>query len=70
MTVCRELTKKHETVYQTTVQAAIQYYTEQEPKGECVLVMEGVSFQSLEEEERKQWETVSISEHVEHYLSQ
>lgn len=70
LTVCRELTKKHETVYQTTVQAAIQYYTEQEPKGECVLVMEGVSFQSLEEEERKQWEAVSISEHVEHYLSQ
>ena len=70
LTVCRELTKKHETVYQTTVQAAIQYYTEQEPKGECVLVMEGVSFQSLEEEERKQWETVSIPEHVEHYLSQ
>lgn len=70
LTVCRELTKKHETVYQTTVQAAIQYYTEQEPKGECVLVMEGVSFQSLEEEERKQWETYSIPEHVEHYLSQ
>ena len=70
LTVCRELTKKHETVYQTTVQAAIQYYTEKEPKGECVLVMEGVSFQSLEEEERKQWETVSIPEHVEHYLSQ
>ena len=70
LTVCRELTKKHETIYQTTVQAAIQYYTEQEPKGECVLVMEGVSFQSLEEEERKQWETVSIPEHVEHYLSQ
>ncbi len=70
LTVCRELTKKHETVYQTTVQAAIQYYTEQEPKGECVLVMEGVSFQSLEEEERKQWEIYSIPEHVEHYLSQ
>lgn len=69
LTVCRELTKKHETVYQTTVQAAVRYYTEQEPKGECVLVMEGVSFQSLEEEERKQWEAFSIPEHVEHYLS-
>ena len=50
LTVCRELTKKHETVFQTTLHEAVEYYTAQEPKGECVLVMEGVSFEALEEE--------------------
>ena len=70
LTVCRELTKKHETVFQTTLHEAVEYYTAQEPKGECVLVMEGVSFEALEEEERKQWETMSIPEHVTYYMEQ
>ncbi len=70
LTVCRELTKKHETVFQTTLHEAVEYYTAQEPKGECVLVMEGVSFEALEEEERKQWETMSIPEHVAYYMEQ
>lgn len=70
LTICRELTKKHETVFQTTLEQAITYYNQQEPKGECVLVMEGVSFEALAEEERKQWEEMSIAEHVEFYINQ
>ncbi len=70
LTICRELTKKHETVFRTTVEEAIAYYTEQEPKGECVLVIEGVSIETLKAEERKQWDTMSIPEHVEYYMSQ
>ncbi len=70
LTICRELTKKHETVFRTTVEEAIAYYTEQEPKGECVLVIEGVSIETLKAEERKQWDTMSIPEHVEYYISQ
>ncbi|MBQ8984042.1 MAG: 16S rRNA (cytidine(1402)-2'-O)-methyltransferase [Lachnospiraceae bacterium] len=70
LTVCRELTKKHETVFRTTIPEAIDYYTENEPKGECVLVIEGLSFADLEEEARKQWEDMSIPEHVEYYLDQ
>lgn len=70
LTICRELTKKHETVFQTTLEQAITYYNQQEPKGECVLVMEGVSFEALAEEERKQWEEMSIAEHVEFYMNQ
>ncbi len=70
LTICRELTKKHETVFRTTVEEAIAYYTEQEPKGECVLVIEGVSVETLKAEERKQWDTMSIPEHVEYYMSQ
>lgn len=69
LTICRELTKKHETVFRTALEEAVAYYTEQEPKGECVLVIEGVSFEALAEEERKQWEEMSIAEHVEFYMS-
>lgn len=70
LTICRELTKKHETVFRTTIEEAIAYYTEQEPKGECVLVIEGVSIETLKAEERKQWDSMSIPEHVEYYISQ
>lgn len=70
LTICRELTKKHETVFRTTLEEAVAYYTEQEPKGECVLVIEGVSFETLAEEERKQWEEMSMKEHVDFYMNQ
>ena len=33
ITICRELTKKHETAFQTTLEEAISYYEEHEPKG-------------------------------------
>lgn len=70
ITICRELTKKHETVFRTNLEEAVAYYTEQEPKGECVIVMEAVSFEALEAENRKQWENMEISEHVEYYMNQ
>ena len=70
ITICRELTKKHETIFQTDFMEAIAYYTTQEPKGECVIVIEGVSFQSLKEKDQKQWENVEIPVHVAQYLAQ
>ena len=69
LTVCRELTKKHETLWQTTVSEAAEYYREHAPKGECVLVMEGRSRQELREEERAGWMELSLEEHMEYYLS-
>lgn len=70
ITVCRELTKKHETVFLTTLSEAVQFYEEQEPKGECVLVLEGKSRESIALETRQKWERMSIEEHMELYLSQ
>lgn len=70
LTVCRELTKKHETIFTTTIEEAIIYYNEHEPKGECVLVMEGVDRAILEAEEISKWEEMTIEEHMEFYLSQ
>ena len=56
VTVCRELTKKHETAFSTTLVDALAYYESIEPKGECVLVLEGQSRETLQREEISKWE--------------
>ena len=70
MTLCRELTKKHETAFATTFSQALAFYREQDPKGECVLVIEGKSFETIRKEQQESWESLTIPEHMEHYLSQ
>lgn len=70
VSVCRELTKKHETVFQTTLADAVTYYEANEPKGECVIVVEGKSFQQIKEEETARWEELTIEEHMEYYVKQ
>ena len=44
ITLCRELTKRFETVMPTTLEEAMAYYREEEPRGEYVLVIEGIQF--------------------------
>lgn len=70
MRVCRELTKKHETVYAGTIAEALSYYEAQEPKGECVLVVAGKSRREVREEEKARWEEMNIEEHMEYYEKQ
>ena len=70
MTLCRELTKKHETAFASTFEDILKYYETQEPKGECVLVIEGKNRAELVQEERARWEEMSIEEHMEVYLGQ
>jgi 16S rRNA (cytidine1402-2'-O)-methyltransferase len=70
ITVCRELTKKFETAFRSTFLEAIAYYETHEVRGECVIVIEGKSREELVQEARKSWETMSVEEHMEHYMSQ
>lgn len=70
ITVCRELTKKHETVFATTLEEALSYYEENEPRGECVLVLEGRSRKELRQQEEAEWKEMSVKEHMEFYLNQ
>ena len=70
VTVCRELTKKHETAFVTTLEEACSYYEVQEAKGECVLVIEGKSRNEIRSEEIARWEELSLEEHMVHYTSQ
>lgn len=69
VSICRELTKKHETVYKTTLKEALAHYKEDDPRGECVIVIEGKSHKEIQEELQAKWEELSIEEHMEYYLS-
>ena len=68
--VCRELTKKHETVYRATLSEAADYYEKVGPRGECGLVNEGKDPEQIVQEQRDKWEEMGIEEHVEYYISQ
>ncbi len=67
ITLCKELTKKFETASKTTFQEALENFSHTEPKGEYVLVIEGTSRQELEEENQKDWQALSIEEHMAFY---
>lgn len=69
ITVCRELTKRHETAFCTTIAEAAEFYEENEPKGECVLVIAGRSREEMRMEEQARWEEMSVEAHMEQYLS-
>ena len=70
LTICRELTKKHETAWQTTMEDAITRYEQEDPKGECVLVIEGRSQKEIEDEAKAAFEEISIEEHMKRYEDQ
>ena len=70
LTICRELTKKHEEAFRTTFTEALAFYETNEPKGECVLVIEGVDREELRRVEQESFAELSIEEHMERYLSQ
>ena len=68
--LCRELTKIHEEVIKGTISEMIERYKELTPRGEYVLVIAGKSREQLKAEARKQWENMSVAEHVQMYMSQ
>ena len=70
LTLCRELTKRHEESWETTLSGAIKRYETEAPRGECVLVLEGRSWEEMLRDERKAWENMNIQEHMEFYTEQ
>ncbi|MCT4597101.1 MAG: 16S rRNA (cytidine(1402)-2'-O)-methyltransferase [Vallitalea sp.] len=66
--VTRELTKKFEEVDAMLIEEAIAKYNNKDPRGEYVLIIEGKPIQELKNEEIKQWEKISIEEHVNLYI--
>lgn len=67
ITLCRELTKKYETVVPTTFGQALEYYKSEEPRGEYVIIVEGKTFQQVRQEQIACWEDRSIEEHMAYY---
>jgi len=70
LAIIKELTKIHESVWQTNLSEAVNSFEENEPKGEYVLVLEGISYEELKEKEQKQWEELSLEEHMMLYMNQ
>lgn len=68
ITFARELTKKHEEIWKTTISNALLKYKEEEPKGEFAFVIEGKSREEIVEEQRSSWNDISIEEHMQIYL--
>ncbi len=69
VSVCRELTKIHETVLRTTLSEAVAHYEEEEPRGEFVIVIEGRSREELIQREQEKWESLTPEEHMAYYTS-
>ena len=70
LTLCRELTKKFETVKCTTLENALGDLEQEEARGEYVLVIEGKDLDVIREANVRQWDDVSLSDHMDIYLSQ
>lgn len=70
ITVCRELTKKHETAFATTFGEAAKYYEANEVKGECVLIIEGRNRKEMKKEAQEMWQEMSVEAHMDIYLKQ
>ena len=70
ITLCRELTKKHEEKEKTTLGGALKSYESKEPRGEYVLIIAGKSKAEVIEESRAAFEDLSIEEHMDMYLNQ
>lgn len=67
ITLCRELTKKFETILPTTLSEALRKYETEEPRGEYVLVLAGKSRAEKKKEAIAAWEDMSIEEHMAFY---
>lgn len=70
LTLCRELTKKHEEKIKSTFTSIISYYEDKDPRGEYVLIISGKSRDEIKKEQQASWEEMSIEDHMAHYESQ
>ncbi len=69
LTICKELTKKHESFNRTTFREAIAFFEEQEPRGEYVLVIEGMSDEEEAQLQQDKWKDLSVEEHLQQKIA-
>jgi 16S rRNA (cytidine1402-2'-O)-methyltransferase len=71
LTICKELTKKHESFMRTTLGEAKFFYNDENlPRGEFVLIVKGKSSEEIEQEKAAEWEDMSVVEHVESFIAE
>lgn len=64
LSISREITKKYEEVFRGNVKECIEKFTEQDPRGEFIVVLKGVSREKIEDEKKEKWQELSIREHI------
>lgn len=67
--VCRELTKLYQEIYRGTLKESIEYFVENKPRGEFVLVLEGKKIEDIKEEKKQEWINLSIEDHILKYMN-
>ncbi len=67
ISVCRELTKRHEEILRTSIEDVLEFYRDQEPRGEYVLVIEGKSYEDIQNERKNEWLQMNLEEHMRYY---
>ncbi len=70
ITICRELTKRYEEAYRATFEKALERFSKEEPKGECVIVIEGRTIGDLKKEQQRSWNDMTLEAHMDVYLGQ
>ena len=68
ISMCRELTKLYEEIIRLSLKEAIEYYKQNSPRGEYVLVIEGKSKEDIEKDEKSKWDMLTIEQHIERYM--
>lgn len=68
ITLCRELTKKFEEAVPTTLEEAIDYYQDNAPRGEYVLVVAGLDPEEKKSREELAFSELPLSVHMEMYM--
>lgn len=69
LVLCRELTKRFEEKQQMTFSEAIDFYNENEPRGEYVLVIEGKSKEEQQAERQQAFSEMTLEEHMALYTA-
>lgn len=69
MTLCRELTKKHEEAFHTSIDDCIQKYETEDVRGECVLIIRGLDRQEEIKKKQEEYQLLTIEEHMDIYFS-
>ncbi len=60
----RELTKKFEEIRFGTVKSLAEYYRDNEPRGEFVIVVAGISREIMEQKKASAWLEMSLEDHM------
>lgn len=68
--ICRELTKIYEEIYRGRLDEALEYFIENKPRGEFVIVLEGKDPEEIKEEKKEAWIDLSIEDHIKKYINE